>query len=120
MQDFKKLKVWRSSMANARLCFDASEGLPRSQRFGLKSQMERAAISVPSNIAEGAGRRSNRDFARFLRIAYGSCCELETQALLAVDLGFGERSKFDALLASTDEIQRMLSSLIDRVLDERP
>lgn len=119
MQDFKKLRVWRDAMANARLCFDACEGLPSDQRYGLKSQMQRAAISIPSNIAEGAGRRSNRDFARFLRIAYGSSCELETQALLAIDLDLGQRSRFESLLASTDEIQRMLSRLIDRVLDER-
>jgi len=117
VQNFKKLKVWQRSMANARLCFQACESLPTDQRYGLRSQMHRSAISIPSNIAEGAGRRSNRDFARFLRIAYSSACELETQALVAIDLGLGHRQQFDDLLASLAEIQTMLSSLIQTLRD---
>jgi four helix bundle protein len=118
MQDFKKLAAWQKSMVAARHCFEATKHLPREQRYGLQSQMRRAAISIPSNIAEGAGRRSNREFARFLRIAYGSSCELETQALLALDLDLGSSLQLTRLLTMIDEIQRILTKLIDRVLED--
>ena len=115
MQDFKKLLVWQKAMAATRTCYEATERFPPSQRFGLRSQMQRAAVSIPSNIAEGSGRRTNPEFARFLRIAYGSSCELETQARLAIDLGFGWPDALEVLIRDVDEIQRMLSRLIDRV-----
>ncbi|MDJ0790431.1 MAG: four helix bundle protein [Acidimicrobiia bacterium] len=115
MQNFKKLSVWRKAMEASRECYAVTAGFPAAERFGLQAQMRRAAVSIPSNIAEGSGRRSSKDFVRFLRIAYGSSCELETQALLAISLEFGDEAELQKLLAAVDEVQRMLSTLIDRV-----
>lgn len=106
-------------MPNARLCFQACESLPADQRYGLRSQMHRSAISTPSNTAAGAGRRSNRYFARFCESHTARACELETQALVAIDLGLGHREQFDDFQAPLDEIQRTLGRLIHRLCQER-
>jgi four helix bundle protein len=118
IQDFKKLDVWQKSMTTAQLCFRATARFPREQRFVFSSQMQRAAISIPSNIAEGSGRRSDRDFARHLRIAYGSASELETQAILAKSLDLGDSEALQALIDSIHEVQRMLTRLIEAVLSD--
>ena len=91
--------------------------LPDSERYGLVSQMRRAAVSVPSNIAEGAGRGSNADFRRFLSIAIGSAYELETQLLLTGRFGYHPADSLTPALTQTTELQRMLYGLRNSLRD---
>jgi four helix bundle protein len=88
LRDFKGLDVWRVAMHIAALTYRETTGLPDDERFGLVSPMRRSAISMSSNIAEGYGRGSRQEYIRFLQIARGSACELETQVLLCQDLGY--------------------------------
>lgn len=100
-------------------CYEFGRTLPDSERYGLRSQIQRAGVSIPSNIAEGSGRRSDREFARFLRIAYGSACEVETQALLAMRIETGDQILLSQPLSDVDDVRKMLSGLISSVLSER-
>ena len=88
VRDFKELDVWRVAMHIASLTYQETRALPEDERFGLISQMRRTAVSIPSNIAEGYGRGSRQDYIRFLQIARGSACELETQVLLCRQLDY--------------------------------
>jgi four helix bundle protein len=115
MQNFRDLKVWNKAHAVALSIYRCTEAFPASELYGITTQMRRAAASIPSNIAEGCGRSSNADLARFLHIAFGSASELEYFLLLARDLGFVQAGPHDTLLADVEEVKRMLSSLIGRV-----
>ena len=79
MHNFKELRVWKEAIVLAKLVYESSAQFPQEEKYGLKSQVNRAAVSVPSNIAEGAGRGSNKEFAQFLKIALGSAFEVETK-----------------------------------------
>ena len=114
MQDFRKLIVWQRSMNLAAACYRLTKDFPREERFGLVSQIRRSAVSIPSNIAEGCGRNSPREFRRFLRIAYGSGCEVETQVRIARQVGIDSSDKTTAVLEEVDEIRQMLTALIAR------
>ena len=85
---------------------------PKDERYGLTSQIRRSAVSIPSNIAEGYGRKTTVDYIRMLYIAYGSTCELETQVLLAGDLGFIDKGNRSVAIESIKEVERMLKALI--------
>ncbi len=112
MHNFKELKIWQFGIQIAEEVYLISKGFPQEEQFGLTSQLRRAAISIPSNIAEGAGRKTDKDFNRFLDMANGSINEVETQVLLALRLGFVEPSeKIDELLKRLDEVQKMIFSL---------
>lgn len=87
------------------MTYKATDSFPKSEVFGLSNQMNRASVSIPSNIAEGAGRNSNPDFIRFLSIALGSCFELETQSQLAINLGFGIQEDLVAIIEKCHEVQ---------------
>ncbi len=94
LRTYKELKIWQKSY---QLCLDiykASKGFPKEEAYGLTSQLRRVAVSVPSNIAEGYGRKTTPDYLRCLYIAYGSNCELETQVLLSGDLCYIDAEKF--------------------------
>ena len=119
MQDFRKLRVWHESVEIAVEIYHATNALPASERFGLRSQLRSAAISVSSNIAEGCGRPGRGDFARFLGIAIGSVCEIESQLLVSQKLGLLERQLVDRLLARIDGLKRRLISLYGRVKTSR-
>lgn len=112
MHRFQQLDVWRKSIDLTDKVYDATEGFPLRERFGLQAQMRRAAVSIPSNIAEGAGTSGQRAFARYLRIAYGSACELETQLIVADRRGLIRTGDAEALALEIDEIRRMLHSLM--------
>ena len=108
VEHHKDLRVWSLAMELAVKSYQATQAFPRSERFGLVSQIRRAAVSVPANIAEGAGRGSRAEFARFISIARGSIAELETHILLSHALGFiRERELLDDL----EQVRRMLIGL---------
>ncbi len=109
---YKNLKVWQKSVELAIAIYKLTEEFPKSEIYGLTSQMRRASISVSSNIAEGSRRRSNKDFSHFLVMAQGSGSELETQIEIARKLSFGKKINFTEIDLLLDEIMRMLSSLI--------
>jgi len=96
--------------------FAAAEGFPNKKGFGLTSQIRRAAVSIPSNIAEGRGRTSEKSFALFLTQARGSLYELETQAELAGELGFATKDQAAAIIAEAAEISRMIHGLLAKLL----
>ena len=110
MGNYRELDVWKESMDLVKEVYVLTSAFPKAETFGLTSQMRRSAVSVPCNIAEGKGRRTYRDYRRFVDIARGSTLELETQLLIARDLDFV--SDIEPLLARTGRIGRMLSSLI--------
>ncbi len=114
---YRDLVVWKKAMRLSVDVYRATSGLPSDERFGLTSQMRRASSSIAANIAEGHDRGSTNDFVRFLWIANGSRVELETHLMLAGELGFLSREVVKELLATTEEIGRMLVGL-RRSLDQ--
>ncbi len=120
IRHYRDLLVWQKAMALVRGVYQASSDWPTDERFGLVSQVRRAAVSVPSNIAEGCARRATGDFVRFLSIARGSLAEVETQMLLAEQLSYLSTEAVEPLLQSSDEISRMLASLIGKLEARRP
>ncbi len=112
MRDFREIKVWQKAHQFALEIYLCTQGFPAEERFGLKSQLRKSASSVPTNIAEGCGRSSEKDFARFLSIAAGSISEAEYQVLLAQDLGYITTEVHHQLDAQANEIKRMLNSFI--------
>jgi four helix bundle protein len=117
VQDFSKLRVWQRAEALAADIYTASQGFPSDEVYGLTAQMKRAAISVPSNIAEGAGRESNKEFARFLAIASGSVSELESQITFASAQGFLNSDESGRLRGECIAIRRMLAALRARLTE---
>ena len=112
MQDFKNLTVSQAARRLTRSLYQLTTDFAGSEEFGLKAQMRRASISICSNIAEGCGRRGDREFRRFLDVTMGSACELECELILACDLAFIVEAVMEEALASLIEIKRMLSGLI--------
>ena len=115
MKDFKDLREWTKAHSLTLGIYKATRGFPREELFGLTSQMRRSASSIGANIAEGSGRRSDGEFTRFLHIARGSAAELEYHLLLARDLELLSDIAHGLLAKQTDEVQRMLTSLIQQV-----
>lgn len=111
MKEFKKLKVWHHGIDVVVDIYHATHEFPKDEIYGLTSQMRRAAVSVPSNIAEGSGRNSDKDFSRFLDISLGSAFELETQLIIANKLEFLSNEKFGELMEKVQEEQKMISGL---------
>lgn len=108
---FEKLDVWHRSVDLADAVYSVTSQFPAEERFGLCSQMRRASVSVSSNIAEGSGRTSNRDFDRFVEIAYGSLMEVVSQLFIADRQRFLGQGAFDSIYERAQEIARMLSGL---------
>lgn len=111
IQNFRDLKVWQVAMQLATVVYTLTHSFPKSEVFGLSSQIQRASVSVPSNIAEGHARDSTKEFLRFISIAMGSLAEMETQLILANKLNYIEESKLAELLEKTGEVGRMLRGL---------
>jgi four helix bundle protein len=112
LKNYKELKVWQSSYQLCLEIYKTTKRFPKEETYGLTSQIRRSAVSVPSNIAEGYGRKSTLDYIRSLYIAYGSNCELETQILLSGDLNYIEAAKLGKLKDDIGEVERMLKALI--------
>jgi four helix bundle protein len=116
LQSARDLKIWQKAITLVEACYKLSATLPREERFGLTSQIRRAATSVPANIAEGFGRWNSRDFARFLAISSGSLRELETHLVIVQRLRFVPADSVETLLRATEELSRMLYRMRQRVL----
>lgn len=112
-QHYKDLIAWKKAMDLADLVYDATDSFPRREVYSLTDQMRRAAVSIPSNIAEGQARYSSREFIHFLRNSRGSLAELETQILMAGRRGYLPETKTEELLHKADELGRILSGLIN-------
>lgn len=115
MKNFKTLLVWQKAHDLAIKIYKETEKLPKSESYGLTSQIRRSCISIPANIAEGCGRSSEPYFNRFLYISFGSACELEYYLFLSRDLNFLSHKSHDCLLTQLVEIKKMLASLISRL-----
>ena len=112
---YRDLVAWQRGMALAKMVYVATAQLPREEVFGLKSQMRRCAVSVPSNIAEGQGRTTRGEFHQFLGQARGSLYELETQTQLAAELGYFPMEQREALVRETRELGRILNGLMTSI-----
>lgn len=115
MKNFKELKIWQKGLEIAVNCFKLVDSFPNEQRFGLSIQITKAAVSIPSNIAEGSSRTSERDYNRFLEIALGSGFELETQILIAAAANFGGKELIDIILRALHEEQKMIMAFMRKL-----
>ena len=119
LTNYKELKVWQRAY---RLClgiYKLTKAFPKDEQYNLTSQIRRSAVSIPSNIAEGYGRRTTPDYIRSLYISYGSTCELETQIMLSGDLGYISEEGITKLQEDIREVERMLKALI-KSLESKP
>lgn len=112
MHNYKELLVWKKAIALATQIYQISGDFPDTEKFGLVSQMRRSVISISSNIAEGAGRRTDKEFAHFLGISHASVCELESQLHVCKELQLVDEEVFLSVANSLSEVQRILFSLI--------
>ena len=119
MKDFRQLKVWEKSHQLALSVYKATKKFPKEELYGLTSQIRRASMSIPTNIAEGCGRNTDKEFARFLQIAMGSASETEYQLILARDLEFLPTDSYEKLHSEVEEVKRMLASLLKTLRADR-
>jgi four helix bundle protein len=112
MKDFRQLKVWEKSHQLALAVYKETKKFPKEELYGLTSQIRRASMSVPTNIAEGCGRNTDKDFARFIQVSMGSASETEYQLILARDLEFISQDSYEKLHNNVEEVKRMLASLL--------
>lgn len=112
---YRKLLVWQKSMVFVTTIYKKVKTFPKEELYGLSSQIKRSAVSVPSNIAEGYGRKGHKDYLRFLNIALSSLFELQTQIEIAHNLQFIEKTIFEKLYEQSREIERMLTSFIKKI-----
>ena len=115
MRPHEKLDVWRKSIDFVVALYEATDKFPKEEKFGLTSQLRQAAVSIPANIAEGAARRSDKEFSYFLSNSQGSASEVETELLIAYRLRFLTEDTFSVLVSALDEIGRMLTGLAHHV-----
>jgi len=117
LKNYKDLKVWQKAYQLCLKIYKITAGFPKDEKFALTSQVRRAVVSVPSNIAEGYGRKTTLDYTKYLYISYGSICELETQIMLSGDLGYVDNTAVKILLEEINEVERMLKALIKSLED---
>ncbi|RJP47575.1 MAG: four helix bundle protein [Armatimonadetes bacterium] len=115
LKSYKELIVWQKAIQLVKEIFILTGNFPASELYGLVSQMRRSAISVPSNIAEGYGRRSSKEYIHFCSIAYGSALELETQMIIAKELGFAKEQDFLKANQLLEEVLRMLNTMTSKL-----
>jgi four helix bundle protein len=119
VNSYRDLLVWQKGIALVKSMYVMTQQFPSDERFGLTAQMRRAAVSVPSNIAEGQARRTTGEFINSISHAEGSIAELDTQLVLAMELGFCTKAAADGAFIAIDELRRMLNGL-RRKLDSKP
>ncbi len=115
MHQFRRLDVWREAVGLAAKIYELTGTYPKAEQYGLTAQMRRAAVSVSSNIAEGAGRGSSKDMARFLRVAIGSICELESQLEVSRELGL-VTDEVEGLISTASLLKARIKTLEDQLL----
>lgn len=118
--DYRDLVVWQKSMLLAKKVYQLISLLPSDEKYALADQMKRAAISIPSNIAEGEARKSKREFIQFLSFANGSRAELETQLLLCCEIGYLNRHQIEELMMMCEEISKMIYALVKKLRNTPP
>ena len=116
MHNYKEMKIWQKSRALVKVVYEISKSLPKEELYALTSQIRRAAISIPANIAEGAGRGTDRDFRHFLDISRGSLFELDTLLILSNDLGYISESELNPVMENINEIIKMMVSFQSRLV----
>jgi len=116
MQTYRELIVWQKAMQLVKVVYRLTEKFPKSEMFGLVSQMRRASVSIPANLAEGYSRKHRPEYVQFARIAYGSGAELETFLVLTKELDFAESAEITKVEAMLDEVMRMLNKLISSLV----
>ena len=114
-QDYRDLIVWKRAIELTTMIYKLTKTYPTDEQYGLSSQLRRASVSVASNIAEGRGRLSAAEFRQFLGVAQGSVCELQTQLIISKSLNLGEAESLRKAESLSDEVSRMLTSLIQRL-----
>jgi four helix bundle protein len=114
MHNYKELKIWQRSMVLVKQIYELTETFPKDELYGLRSQIRRCAVSIPSNIAEGSGRKNQAEFAHFLSIANGSSYELTTQLILSQELQIVGLESISPILNDLDEIQKMIFVLVEK------
>jgi len=112
MKTYKDLTVWQKSVDLSVIIYKITENFPRSELYGLTSQIRRCSVSIPSNIAEGQRRGHKAEYVQFLRVAFGSGAELETQILIALKIDYLDKKKFDQINDLLQEVMKMLNKLI--------
>jgi four helix bundle protein len=115
IRSYRDLLIWQRGIELAKLVYKTTRGLPDDERFGLTTQLRRAAVSVPSNIAEGQARQSTREFRHYLHIALGSLAEVDTQVVLAIGLGYMQKETGRIIFGLIIELQKMIHSLIRKL-----
>lgn len=109
--NYKDLVVWQKGITLVKQIYELTQTFPAEERYGLASQMRRAAVSIPSNIAEGQARHTTGEFVQFLSHAEGSIAELDTQLIIAVELGYCKNGKAESILQLISQLRKMLNSL---------
>lgn len=120
MRNFRDLDIWKDSRCLVKEIYTLTESLPEFEKFGLISQINRCAISIPSNIAEGCAKSSNKDFCRFLEISLGSCYELETHLILCSDLKFISLEIVETKIIFIQNLERKIGSFINFLKKNNP
>ncbi len=115
MRDFRKLDIWKNGIELVKQVYQLSNMLPSEEKFGLRSQITRAAVSVPSNIAEGCSRNSEVEFKRFLEIAMGSLFEVETQLIITQELKYIKSKELEIIFSLIQKEAKMINSLINKI-----
>jgi four helix bundle protein len=115
VRSYRELKVWQKGIELVKMVYGLTQGFPKSETYGLASQMQRAAVSIPSNIAEGQGRQHTGEFRQFLHIAIGSAAELDTQLVVAVELGYCSAENAQPVFDLILEIRKMTYALINKL-----
>ncbi len=113
MHNFRELNIWKKGLDTVKKCYELAAALPGNERYGFISQIQRAAVSIPANIAEGSGKSSNKDFCRFLEISISSAFELETLIILAIDLKLIPEESGNDTIKSLHELQKMIHGFIN-------
>lgn len=115
MQDFKQLKVWEKAHALTLEIYSVTKSFPKDELYALTSQIRRASSSISTNLAEGCGRGSDQDMARFTQMSMGSACEVEYQLILSKDLDYINTSQWNKLTSQVQEVKRMLAALLKKL-----
>ena len=113
--NYRDLQIWHKAIELSKAVYMLTRAFPKEEQYGLSAQIRRATVSVPSNIAEGQARYGKKEFAHFLYIARGSLAEIDTQCVIAQQLGYINEHQYQSIFSKVDELQRMIYTLIDKL-----